>query len=136
MPIRPEMKDCYPPDWREISARIRFGRARYLCECRGECGRDHSGDDPTIALAGFRAGDNAHPEPGRCTAVHGLPNPRTGSTVILTVAHLNHTPEDCADDNLRAFCNGCHLAYDKDHHAETRRRSREAQLGLLRLEGM
>ena len=39
----------------------------------------------------------------------------------LTVAHLNHTPEDCRPENLKAMCAGCHLRYDAKHHAETRR---------------
>ena len=48
--------------------------------------------------------------------------------VVLTVAHLNHTPEDCRDDNLKAMCQACHLNYDRDHHAETAARTRaEAQ---------
>ncbi len=32
MPIRPENKDRYPADWREISERIRFERAKGVCE--------------------------------------------------------------------------------------------------------
>lgn len=39
----------------------------------------------------------------------------------LTVAHLNHTPEDCSRANLKAMCAPCHLRYDATHHAETRR---------------
>jgi hypothetical protein len=41
----------------------------------------------------------------RCTAEHGKPHP-------LTVAHLDHTPESCADDNLLAGCQRCHNRYD------------------------
>ena len=40
----------------------------------------------------------------------------------LTVAHLNHTPEDVSPENLMAMCAPCHLRYDAKHHAETRRR--------------
>jgi len=100
MPIRPENLARYPADWREISDRIRFDRAAGRCECLGECGR------------------GTHE--GRCPNRHRLPAYGTGSTVILTVAHLNHVPEDCDDDNLRAMCQGCHLHYDRGHHAETR----------------
>lgn len=64
---------------------------------------------------------------GRCEfcelAVHGEPHPITGSLVVLTVAHLNHTPEDCCDENLAAMCQRCHLTYDAQHHAETRRQT-------------
>lgn len=39
----------------------------------------------------------------------------------LTVAHLDHTPENCAPENLRALCAPCHLRYDATHHADTRK---------------
>jgi hypothetical protein len=99
MPIRPENRARYPKNWKAISAEIRFGRAGSRCECKGECGR------------------GTHE--GRCPNVHGKPAYGTGSEVILTVAHLDHTPENCDRSNLRAMCQGCHLHYDKDHHAET-----------------
>lgn len=35
----------------------------------------------------------------------------------LTVAHLNHTPEDCRPENLKALCAPCHLRYDAKMHA-------------------
>lgn len=111
MPIRPENRGRYPADWKEISRRIRFGRAEGRCECRGECGRGtHS---------------------GRCPNVHGGRAYGTGSVVVLTVAHLNHTPEDCADDNLAAMCQGCHLHYDRDHHAATAAAARRAAMEHL-----
>lgn len=56
----------------------------------------------------------------RCEAEHDQPHPVTGSRVVLTVAHLDHQPENCADDNLKAMCQRCHLAYDADHHRRTR----------------
>ena len=43
----------------------------------------------------------------------------------LTVAHLNHIPEDCSDGNLKAMCAVCHLRYDARHHAETRKKRRK-----------
>ena len=42
----------------------------------------------------------------------------------LTVAHLNHTPEDVRPENLMAMCAPCHLKYDAKHHAETRKNRR------------
>jgi hypothetical protein len=48
--------------------------------------------------------------------------------VVLTTAHLDHTPENCDEENLRAMCQGCHLHYDKEHHEQTRRRTREREL--------
>lgn len=88
MPISPENAKRYPPDWRAISLRIK-DRARWRCE-------------------GI---------PGRppCGAKNGERHPITGSVVVLTVAHLNHEPEDCRDGNLRALCQRCHNQYDARH---------------------
>lgn len=105
-PVRAEDRRRYPPDWPDISDRIRFGRAGGRCECEGEC-------DATGPLR----------HTGRCHAVHGTLHPDTGKRVVLTTAHRNHTPEDCRDDNLFAACQPCHLNYDREHHAETRART-------------
>lgn len=85
MPIRPENRARYPKDWKSISLRVRE-RAGNRCE-----------------------GSPAWPD---CRAENGMPHPITGSRVVLTVAHLDHTPENCADDNLKAWCQRCHNAYD------------------------
>lgn len=42
------------------------------------------------------------------------------------VEQLARTPENCDPSNLRAMCQGCHLHYDRDHHAETARATRQA----------
>lgn len=104
MPIRPENRRRYPPDWPEISLHIRQDRAQGHCECAGECRR------------------HTH----ACQAQHGRPHPVTGSRVVLTVAHLDHTPENVSPDNLRAMCQRCHLSYDAAHHAATAARTRAA----------
>ena len=44
-----------------------------------------------------------------------------GSKVVLTIAHLDHTPENCSEDNLKALCQKCHNSYDAKHRAETRK---------------
>jgi len=48
--------------------------------------------------------------------------------VVLTVAHLDHTPENCDEANLKAMCQRCHLAYDGPHHAQTRTAARARDL--------
>lgn len=112
MRIRPENRDRYPDDWDDISANIRFGRADGRCECRGECGRPR----------GYLDTDR------RCRNRHDQLAYQTGARVVLTTAHLNHTPEDCRPDNLLALCQGCHLNHDADHHTATRRRTAAAEL--------
>lgn len=116
MPIRPENRHRYPADWAEIRERMLHRATRWVegvgmvprCECRGECGRGtHEGQCPN-----FNGGE-----------AYG-----TGSRVVLTIAHLDHTPENNHGSNLRAMCQGCHLHYDLEHHAETRARTlREAR---------
>lgn len=46
--------------------------------------------------------------------------------VVLTVAHLDHQPENCADDNLKALCQKCHLDYDREHHKANRAKTRRS----------
>ena len=48
------------------------------------------------------------------------------TVIVLTIAHLDHTPENCADDNLRAWCQRHHLAYDAEHHKATAYATRRA----------
>lgn len=100
-PIRASQRHRYPKDWKVISLAIRNDRADWWCECLGECLRHD----------------------GMCLARHGKPHPVTESKVILTVAHLDHQPENCDPENLRAMCQRCHLSYDREHHAETRRQT-------------
>lgn len=151
-PIRPENRDRYPPDWHTrirpeilkraggwircddwgaggepggvpgcVDGRVPVNDGEALapcpecgpppaprCECLGECGGDHA--------------------PFRCQALDGLEHPETGSRVVLTIAHLDHTPENCDPENLRAMCQACHLAYDAEHHAEQRYRNHMADL--------
>lgn len=45
-----------------------------------------------------------------------------GARVVLTIAHMDHTPENCDPSNLRALCQACHNRYDAKHRAETRKR--------------
>lgn len=102
MPIRPERKALYPKDWPAISRQIR-------------------------AREGNRCGGS--PVYPNCRAANGEPHPVTGSKVVLTVAHLDHDETSADPANLRAMCQRCHLRYDREHHAETRRARRAAASG-------
>ncbi len=116
MPISPDKRALYPSNWREISARVR-ARSGGRCECTGECG-----------LA---------PHVGRCGNIHGEPNLRTGSKVVLTTAHLDHDPTSDDESRMKAMCQGCHLAYDREQHrassADTRARRADVASGQQRL---
>lgn len=129
-PIRASERDRYPPNWStEIRPAI-LARADGRCECLGECGHDHRAE--TGDVLGLPTGRDVAAEvrePDRCIARDRRDHPVTGSRVVLTVAHRDHTPEHCDESNLFAACQRCHLAYDRDHHAETRRATRRAALG-------
>ncbi len=57
-----------------------------------------------------------------CGAENYKTHPVTGSKVVLTVAHLNHDINDNRFLNLMAMCQKCHLQYDSEQHAKTRRK--------------
>jgi len=101
MPIRPENKDRYPKDWPEISRKKRAG---------GVC--------------------DGSPQFPDCRARNGEPHPITGSKVVLTVAHLDHQPENCDPENLRAWCQRCHNAYDAPMRAKGVADRRRAKLAV------
>jgi hypothetical protein len=109
MPIR--NPEAYPKNWREVSQRIRE-RSGGQCECEGECGL-HS--------------------KRRCTERHNEPARYAKGKVILTVAHLNHDPGDCRNENLKAMCQKCHLRYDTTHHQKNARETRRKKRALAEL---
>lgn len=119
MPIKPENRAKYPPEWPAISARIRR-RAGGQCECLGECGVAHGAENVPLL-------DAPAVTPLRCAAVDGLEHPVTRSRVVLTVAHLDHEPAHCDDENLRAMCQRCHNRYDGPHRRANAARTRRAR---------
>ena len=117
MPIRPENRSRYPKDWPAISLRIRE-RAGQKCEW---CGVENYALGAWIEGKWWRAapkgtGLNDDPRPGGqfpCWHPSGADVQWAKVTrIILTVAHLDHTPENCADENLKALCQRCHNRYD------------------------
>lgn len=97
-------------------ASTEWDRAAFMA---GE-GREPNGDRWTYADAdNFR--DNWHWDDPRPTIV------------VLTVAHLNHQPEDCRPENMAAWCQRHHLAYDHQHHQANARATRLARVGQTEL---
>lgn len=123
MPIRPENRARYPANWpTEIRPAI-LARASNCCErCNAPNGericREAGGATYMIDTGEVFSADTG--EALGQTHLYDYPAGRY-VTVVLTIAHLDHQPENCDPSNLRAWCQRCHLAYDKDHHAETRR---------------
>lgn len=72
------------------AARARSGDR---CECVGQCGLVHEG--------------------GRCNAANGQPHPKTGSKVVLTLAHEHGVPlEETSIERMFHACQQCHNRYD------------------------
>lgn len=136
MPIRPEMRDKYPPkkEWREIRRKI-LDRAQNRCE---QCGAPNH--TPVLRgwwVASFSEEDwrPVYWDGARvCMADDGeLYEEHTGATapadeyrwrlplvrIILTISHTDHDPTHNDPSNLRALCQRCHLRYDRHHHAQT-----------------
>ena len=123
MPIRPSERARYPKDWKAVSLRIRE-RAGQRCECVGECGL-HGPTDKQIEAVANEDGLTLS-RTRRCEERNGEPAKWARGRVVLTVAHLDHTPENCDDSNLRAMCQRCHLRYDRHHHAANSAATRAA----------
>jgi len=85
MPIKPERRFLYPIDWEQLSYEIRFRRAGGACE---GCGRRH-GDPIRLRSDG------------------------SWTKVIISCAHLDQDTSNNAPQNLKAFCQFCHLAHDR-----------------------
>jgi glyoxylase-like metal-dependent hydrolase (beta-lactamase superfamily II) len=124
MPIRASDRHRYPKDWKSIRRRI-LERAHGRCEA---CGVENGAVGLRKRDGSFEPWAGMEAEAG---ALEGLRLTR----IVLTVAHLDHTPENSAESNLRALCQRCHLLHDREQHTEnaraTRARKKDAARPLL-----
>jgi 5-methylcytosine-specific restriction endonuclease McrA len=123
MPIRPENKGRYPADWGTISRQIREDAGQMCQRCGAPNGqfirRGWSKDKRAI----WRLTSDSAYEDGRCSETGDMVADTGEDTVdwgspikvVLTVAHLDHHPENCDPANLRAWCQRCHNLYDLPH---------------------
>lgn len=146
MPIRPGNRALYPSNWREISLAIRR-RASHSCEeCgernysvgyRDERGRFHPlyGSGPCDAAGIGRRWPDLNPISHHEAADFARVANDCGRkdadgnrwfVIVLTVAHLDHDPQNCDPRNLKALCQACHLRYDQQHHVKTSAATRRA----------
>lgn len=147
----PMDRSKYPDDWEEISARIRFERANGQCE---QCGLVHGsfiqrgiGEDKGTYLVchmpdrwpGKGIPEQIHDDYNVFCEDTGKPlgmrrlseyEGKPPILVILTVGHLNHDTSDNRDENLKAWCQRCHLAYDADLHKANAAKTRRAKKAI------
>ena len=126
MPIRRCHRWLYPIDWRELSASIRFRRAKGRCEgCSRPHGRVvvHLRDGRWWDADVRRWRDGA----GRVVRLRLLPPveihgpPGFTTRVVLATCHLDHDPYNNVPENLAALCQRCHILHDKAEHLRQRR---------------
>ena len=148
MPIKPENRARYPKDWPMLSTAARE-RARWRCQYPGCTATQYSVGRWICFAGGpheWRPVEgNGYPKTAQD---HEFDNAGEGCNfmgdrwtygaarafierfwapteddrplvIVLTVAHLNHEPEDCRPENLAAMCQRHHLAYDAQHHKQT-----------------
>lgn len=116
----PMDRSLYPSSWDEIARTIK-NQVLWNCQacdrpCRkpGETMADFAKRLPEVWLPSFKE------KPGR---------------FVLTVAHLDHVPQNCDRSNLRAWCAPCHCRYDLKAMGQKKQLKLE-RLGQLRLEGL
>lgn len=131
MPIKPENKVRYPKDWKQVRTRI-LERAGNCCEtCKVQnhsfiergAGKD-AGTYKTEDGKVFCDGTGEYLGMARISEYHA----KSIVKIVLTIAHLDHTPENCSEENLKALCQRCHLRYDADHHKANAAKTRRSKL--------
>lgn len=140
----------YPKNWKEIVEQVRT-RSGNKCEwCGVENGAIGARSKTTGQWFDERTIDNMSASTGE---THWSDYPRM-IRIVLTTAHLGidypdgtpgnkHDKMDCRLENLAHLCQRCHLNYDRDEHAENRkrttarkRRQRKESEGQLSMGGM
>ena len=78
-------------------------------------------------------GSPAYPD---CRAENGKPHPVTGSIVVLTVAHVQHSLDRNGPKDLKHWCQRCHNTHDAPFRARNRaiRERLERRRHILELE--
>ena len=136
MPIKPENRSRYPANWGRIRAAI-LARAGNCCEkCKVANGA-------RIARGAGRFADTYMTDDAEvfdADTGESLGRVRMSDyevknmvDIVLTIAHLDHQPENCDPANLRAWCQMHHLRHDAKHHAETARTTRRERLAVADL---
>jgi hypothetical protein len=122
MPIRPDYKWFYPVDWPQLSAVIRFERAKGRCEA---CGRPHGREIRHLGDGRWWDDEGATWRSGRGRRLTRLDplaggDPVRTTKVVLATAHLDHDPTNNRPRNLKALCQRCHMIHDRPEHRRRR----------------
>lgn len=147
MPIKAENRTLYPKDWDALSKAAKE-RSGWRCVHPGCGARQYSvgrwiaqGPHTVWVPHADYAPDYAQARQFAAEYSFFLfgdgPKPRHEPAVIvivLTTAHLDHDPTNCAPENLAPMCQRHHLQYDQQHHNETAYMTRRAKANTLELD--
>lgn len=129
MPIKPENRARYPKNWKQIRAAI-LERAGNKCE---RCGAPNGeiierGTGPCILTYKLNNGKVYDENTGEYLGLsrHSEYYALKIVKIVLTIAHLDHQPENNISSNLAAYCQKCHLRYDSVHHRQTAYKTRRS----------
>lgn len=135
MPIKPENKHRYPENWDQIRAQI-LERAGNRCEFCGlenyaEGHRDKAGEWYSLERIEMLKAKGLDPFEG--TRALNFTSCKKRIKIVLTIAHLDHTPENNDPANLRALCQRCHNRYDQPNRQLNRKKAKAAGIQTLDL---
>jgi hypothetical protein len=117
-------RTLYPKNWDAIATQVKTD-SDWKCE---QCGKECRRPDESHCDFMERIQTNRLSE---CPVVaEYLEHP---TRWVLTVAHLDHRPENCDRSNLKALCAPCHCRYDLSQMARKKllKMERLGQLSLL-----
>lgn len=131
----PMNRKLYPKNWDAIAQQVKE-QAGWVCQwCGRPCRR------PGVSVEAFEEWLDDEHRKWLSDAYKEVTDDESGEwgsvfksqMFTLTVAHLNHRPEDCRPENLAALCAPCHCRYDAKAIATKRKlkRERDGQLSLL-----
>lgn len=114
----PMQRERYPDDWDAIALAIKT-EANWKCQ---ECGRQCRKTGESLTEFIDRVVPKVH-----CKFSYDLLQEISDKPgrFVLTVAHLDHIPENCDRANLKALCSVCHCRYDLKAMAHKKRLKRE-----------
>jgi hypothetical protein len=121
MPIRPEFRPLYPPDWPDLSRRVRFERAGGRCQ---RCRRPHLGEVRCLPDGRWfdetaRTWRDHRGRPARWPDLIDAADLRR-TRVVLAAAHLDNNPANNRLANLKSLCQRCHMLQDRPFHLAQR----------------
>lgn len=140
MPIKDKSK--YPPDWSEIRKRIleRENNCCRTCKVKngGSVFRGIWKGEEIFQTADAKIYRTANGEfitenPWACIEPSTGDPAQKAIKIVLTIAHLDHNPENNEESNLAALCQYHHLKHDHPHHMKNANETRKKKKGLQEL---